>query len=281
MRMQTITRQTLKDYDVPGARFNPTGLVLESGLPEEEWQQIGRALTRVNQASYFWIGDWIEYGRKLYGIQTAYDLATQATALSASVLRGAARCARKYAPDERHATLSYCHHLVLEKYAPETRARLLTEAATLGLTTRQVRKLAEEECGTQKPNTERKSIVVHLWPETVDRLKQMAGDGHLDWFLTRVVEDWLRWKGEGASLREQQTTAQQRAEREAKGICIMCGARPADEERVPTKRYPTGRDCTGSRICVHCRTRGQERIRERKLWKELPDGATLAACAHS
>jgi hypothetical protein len=278
MAIQIKTPHKLADYDVPGARFNPTQLVLAAGLPEEDWQAIGRTLVNVNQASYFWLGDWILYGTKLYGVQTAYDLAAQATGLSRQVLRGAARCARSYLPADRFPSLSFHHHATLEKYPPQVRTKLLKEAEELGLTSRQVRKMAEEECGTEKPNTERKSVVVRLWPETIDRLKEMAGrNAKLDWFLTRIVEDWLRWRGESNCLREKRTTAEQRTDREAQGLCIMCGTRPGDNEKIPTERYPEGRAVRNSKTCRKCRELGQARYHRQKLFLEAPtSGSTLA-----
>ncbi len=59
------------------------------------------------------------------------------------------------------------HHMQIVKYPPETREKLLTEAEEIGLTTRQVRKAAEELHGTNEREDvlKRHLVSVYLWPE--------------------------------------------------------------------------------------------------------------------
>jgi hypothetical protein len=224
--------KTLAEYHVPGASFHPTELKLEPGLPEGDWQEIGRAVAHVRESAHLWLGDWLLYGTRLYGVQTAYDLARQATGLPEGTLRDARWCAKKYKPEERKPELSYCHHLVLAKYPTEVRERILTEAIEIGLTTRQCRKLAEDECGKrEKPKTARVDVSIHLWPETVERLRQMADGRQLTWFVSRIVEDWLRSKGETTCLRAEVNTQERRDAWRKEGICYLCGSNPASEGR--------------------------------------------------
>jgi hypothetical protein len=80
------TVHSLAKYHVPGAQFNPTQLVLEGGLSEAEWVNIGRAIAHVESSSKWWIGDWLMAGSKAYGKTAAYDLAQQATGQDKRVL---------------------------------------------------------------------------------------------------------------------------------------------------------------------------------------------------
>jgi hypothetical protein len=231
--------KTLAQYHVRGASFQPTELKLEAGLPEAEWMKIARAVAHVRECAHFWLGDLMLYGVRLYGVQTAYDLARQATSLPESTLRNAYWCSKKYRPDQRKPELSYCHHLRVARYPDETREKILTEAAELGLTSRQCLEMAQAEHGKlEKPKGARVDLKIHLWPETVERLKTMADGKQLNWFISRAIEDWLRWKGEGDCIPHPQTTAERRAEWEAEGLCILCGTRPHLE---------------GRKICEHCR----------------------------
>ena len=222
-----------------GASFQPVELKLEPGMCEGDWMAVARAVAHVRECAHFWLGDLMLYGVKLYGVQIAYDLARQATGLPEGTLRDALWCAKKYTPEQRKPALSYCHHLVIAKYPPQARERILNEAIEIGLTTRQVRKIAEEEFGkAEKPKSARVNVTIHLWPETVERLKEMADGKQLTWFISRAIEDWLRSKGEGDCVPHPQTTAERRAEWEAEGLRNLCGTNPHLE---------------GRKMCEHCR----------------------------
>ena len=58
------TVHNLAKYNVPGAHFNPTELKVDAGLSETEWSNIGRAITHVESASRWWIGDWLQAGTR-------------------------------------------------------------------------------------------------------------------------------------------------------------------------------------------------------------------------
>jgi hypothetical protein len=266
--------RTLAEYHIKGACFNPTELVLEPGLPEAEWMEIGRAIAHVYESARFWLGDFVEWGRRNYGVVTAYHLARQATGLSEGTLRCAARCARSYKPEERHTSLSYMHHLILVKYPPETREKLLTEAEEIGLTTRQVQKAAEEIHGKREREDvlKRRMVSVYLWPETYERYRTIAHAQcqRTSWLLTRALEEYLRIKGHEDALKIELTMAERRARWEAEGLCNLCGTRPALEAR---------------KICAHCReTRnllekvsGRNTHRTRRRWRDAPTVATIEA----
>ena len=231
--------KTLADYNVRGASFEPVELKLEAGMPEGDWMEVARAVAHVRECAHFWLGDLMMYGVRFYGVQTAYDLARQATSLPESTLRNAYWCSKKYRPEQRKPELSYCHHLRVARYPEQARERILTEASELGLTSRQCLQMAHAEFGkVERPKSDRVNITIHLWQETIERLKVMADGKQLTWFISRAIEDWLRWKGEGDCVPHPQTTAERRAEWESEGLCNLCGSRPHLE---------------GRKICEHCR----------------------------
>ena len=206
-------------------------------MPEGDWMEVARAVGHVRECAHFWLGDLMMYGVRFYGVQTAYDLARQATSLPESTLRNAYWCAKKYRPEQRKPELSYCHHLRVARYPEETREKILTEASELGLTSRQCLEMAQAEHGKlEKPKTARVKLSIHLWPETVERLKAMAEGRQLTWFVSRAIEQWLRSKGQGDCIPYPQTTAERRAEWKAAGICYFCGTNPATEGRHTCER---------------------------------------------
>ena len=199
---------------------------------------VARAVAHVRECARFQLGDLMLYGVKLYGVQIAYDLARQATGLPEGTLRDALWCARVHtrAAQARVVLLSSPRDC---KVSATARERILNEAIEIGLTTRQVRKIAEEEFGkAEKPKSARVNVTIHLWPETVERLKEMADGKQLTWFISRAIEDWLRSKGEGDCVPHPQTTAERRAEWEAEGLRNLCGTNPHLE---------------GRKMCEHCR----------------------------
>jgi hypothetical protein len=229
--------KSLASYHVRGASFNPTELKLASGMPEADWMEILRAVSHVYESAHFWLGDAMVYGTALYGVQTAYDLARQATGLSHSTLQASYRCAKRYAPEQRKPQLSFHHHNLLAYYKPELREKILNEAIEIGLTTRQCKEIAEKECGKrEKPKTGRVNVMVHLWPETVERLKAMADGKQLTWFVSRIIESWLREHGEEACLRTEMTTQERREAWRKAGICYICGTNPPTEGRYTCER---------------------------------------------
>ncbi len=55
-------------------QYSPTHLTLPGGLNYEEWEQIGRKIQMVANASMWWLGDWWAYGEHKYGERAAQAL---------------------------------------------------------------------------------------------------------------------------------------------------------------------------------------------------------------
>ncbi|MFB3917254.1 MAG: hypothetical protein ACE14M_11030 [Terriglobales bacterium] len=206
----------LSEYDVPGAHFNPTELNLSEGLSEKEYMEVGRALASVGQSANWWIGDFVDYGFRVYGKMTAYGLAQQATSYTRNNLYRCLRVAKRFPPARRVAALTFYHHSILASYPPDLVDRLLAEAVELGLTARQVKALAEEECSRKKKDG-RKRIVVYLWPQTHEALLERAGRMRLAHFIPQIVEEWLVGKpAERYEANGHRTRAWKEALREAR-----------------------------------------------------------------
>src|SRR5271170_3249275 len=61
--------KSLADYHVEGARLSPTELRMAEGMSEQDWVKIGRALAHVCMSTYWWIGDFVAYGMRNYGVK--------------------------------------------------------------------------------------------------------------------------------------------------------------------------------------------------------------------
>src|SRR3954451_24463303 len=74
----------------------------------ESWLGIGRRLSRITSASPWWLGDWLIYGRRLYGER--YKAALEVTDLDYQTLRNYAWVARRFPVSRRRDGLSFQHH---------------------------------------------------------------------------------------------------------------------------------------------------------------------------
>lgn len=184
----------LSDFQIKGAFFNPTELVIESGISEGEWMALGNALAQVCQSANWWCGDFIRYGVRTYGKEAAYDLAQQATGYTRAFLYRCASVATRFPAEKRLPELTFYHYMRMQSFPHDLTDRLLPEAAELGLTARQIYKMACEQIGTdpKKQNRfHRKKVIIHLWTETHGRLLARANGMKLSHFIGQILEEYL------------------------------------------------------------------------------------------
>jgi hypothetical protein len=196
--------KSIAEYDISGARFSPTELRISEGLDEQSWMQLGRALATICMSTYWWVGDFLIYGKQHYGSKVAFDLAQQATAFTRNVLYGCIRVARRYPPERRVEALTFCHHSILAKFQPELADKLLAEAVEYGYTSRQIRKMADEATGVPEKEAAWKAISVvlpvadyqalHGHCNGMKEAKTLGYRRRVEWLASKIVDDWLREK---------------------------------------------------------------------------------------
>lgn len=182
----------LSAYNVNGAHFNPTELVIDAGLAEGEWMQVGRMLAHVCQGALWWVGDLLLYGFQNYGKKASYDLAQQATSFTRSALYTCAYVAKRFPPHRRVAALTFHHHLMVARFDPVLADRLLAEAVQFGYTGRQLLDMAQDEIGETEKRSTRTDITVKLRKDVVDKLEALAQmqDKSLAIFAAGILEDY-------------------------------------------------------------------------------------------
>src|SRR5687767_13709047 len=72
-------------FDIPGCAITPTGLVIQPGMPIDDWVELGKRLSKAKDSLGIWRGDWIEYGKHEYGKK--YKEALALTGLKEGTLR--------------------------------------------------------------------------------------------------------------------------------------------------------------------------------------------------
>jgi hypothetical protein len=72
---QAEDRAALREF----ARTTASSLRLRQGMGFDDWLSIGSQIARISNASAWWLGDWVVYGRRAYGDR--YKRALEATEL--------------------------------------------------------------------------------------------------------------------------------------------------------------------------------------------------------
>lgn len=86
-----------------------TALLLPVDLPIDTWKQIGEQIHIISDASAWWIGDWLRFGRDKY--PDRYKRAIGETSLEYQTLRNYAWVAGRFEVSRRRGALSFQHHL--------------------------------------------------------------------------------------------------------------------------------------------------------------------------
>lgn len=117
------------------AQPSRTQLVLEDGLPFNEWRRLGERLVRMGESTQWWIGDWLNYGERY---RRDYRQAMEELDRAYGTLRNLAYVAAKVPPEIRHPELSWSCHRAVTSLGPEEQRVWLDEALRQGWTTREL-----------------------------------------------------------------------------------------------------------------------------------------------
>src|SRR5262245_65136386 len=79
------------------------GLRIPAGLPFEDWERAGRQLSGLLDASSWWLGDWLLFGKDHY--TDRYERVIGAVGLQYQTLRNSAWVARKFEIHRRRQAL--------------------------------------------------------------------------------------------------------------------------------------------------------------------------------
>lgn len=115
-----------------------TGIEFHQELDFEEWESLGYKLARVGKSIGFIIGDWINYGEKLWGEK--YQDAINRSGLDYQTLRDFAYVAGRIELSLRNDNLDFNHHRVVAKLPSGDQKEWLKAAEKHGLSVRRLRK---------------------------------------------------------------------------------------------------------------------------------------------
>jgi hypothetical protein len=114
------------------------GLHIPRDISFEDWEHIGKQLSKVVDSSSWWLGDWLVFGKKYYSDR--YQRAIRSAGLSYQTLRNYAWVARRFELHRRREHLTFQHHAEVASLPLELQDSLLDGAERHHWTTKQLRK---------------------------------------------------------------------------------------------------------------------------------------------
>jgi hypothetical protein len=124
-----------------------TALSLPENLPLDSWKQIGEQIHVISDASAWWIGDWLRFGRDKY--PDRYKRAIGETSLEYQTLRNYAWVAGRFDASRRRDRLSFQHHLEVAALPQDQQDLWLQRAEQFGWSRNDLR--AELRCYRDDP----------------------------------------------------------------------------------------------------------------------------------
>lgn len=113
------------------------GYVLPPAITFERWRQVGVNLQQMQRSVNWWAGDWLRFGEDRWG-EEAYQAVADITGHGDESLKQAVWVSSRFPAGTRVPSLSWAHHRAVAGLEPETRARVLREAAAASLSTREL-----------------------------------------------------------------------------------------------------------------------------------------------
>lgn len=120
------------------------GWTLPENLTEQDWVEAGRALSRIEGALTWWIGDWWAFGEHRYGARKELTDSDDWEGPSFQTCADAASVCRQIESSRRRELLSYSFHRECLGLPADEADRLLLLAETDGLTRKALREKVKE-----------------------------------------------------------------------------------------------------------------------------------------
>lgn len=114
-----------------------TGLVIHGDPALEAWIEAGKTLRELDSSIHWWIGDWLNYGQKKYGI--TYEEAMKKTGFAYQTLMDDKWIASRIGFSLRKEILTWGHHRIVASLPPHQQETLLNLAVDRKLTIDQLR----------------------------------------------------------------------------------------------------------------------------------------------
>jgi hypothetical protein len=125
-----LAEQPRNLLDMPRCTFTTVGLIIERGMPIDDWVELGKRLAKAKDSLGIWRGDWIEYGKHEYGKK--YAAALEMTGLKPGTLRNDVWVANAIPLSLRSDKLTSRHYKELAPLKRKNKIQMWVERAVQG-----------------------------------------------------------------------------------------------------------------------------------------------------
>lgn len=113
--MRDKTDKSLAQILPPHGKLTLVSLELPASLNKAQWQELGVALGRLDEAKQWWLGDWWAFGGHKYGERKALVGDDDWDGPAFGTCANAASVCRAFETSRRRELLTFSHHEVLAK----------------------------------------------------------------------------------------------------------------------------------------------------------------------
>ena len=128
---------------IPKCDISKNKLEFDPSLTFDEWKEAGRFLKQVEGSVQFWVGDWLNFGKKKYE-HGKYELALQELGYEYHTLRKLSYVSDEVESDRRRSLLDFSHHAEVAPLPPEEQSQWLDKAEHEQLSVRELRTQIKE-----------------------------------------------------------------------------------------------------------------------------------------
>lgn len=164
-----------------GMRFSPA-------LEFRDWVGVGRRIGLHANASLWWLGDWLIFGKAAY--RRSYKRGVLLTGLEYKTLRNYAVVARCFGVSRRRDKLSFHHHAEVCALAREEQDLWLDRAEAEGWTRNELRRRLRLE-RTGEPSTTAVTVRLSTEPTRTERWERAAAlsESELQQWIVNVLDE--------------------------------------------------------------------------------------------
>jgi N6-adenosine-specific RNA methylase IME4 len=140
-------RYSMPVLALPG-QVTETGLTLPESMSFEQWQEVGAQLQKAERSLMWWVGDWLLYGERKWGIR--YEAAMEATGKAYQTLRHAQVVAKRFDLCRRRHNLPFSFHAEVAGVPAQQADELLALAEREDWTRKDLRNAVRQRRNTEK-----------------------------------------------------------------------------------------------------------------------------------
>jgi hypothetical protein len=166
-----------------GVKSSRTGMRFDPLMPMDDWKTLGVKIAIYSEATAWWLGDWLAFGRMKYGRR--YKEGIGPTGLEYQTLRNYAVVARRFELSRRRDNLSFQHHAEVCAMADDDQDFWLDLAAEHHWSKTELRRRLRGHSTEAAPKARGTTLRLVIEPPRDDRWRQAAKRNH------RPLEDWI------------------------------------------------------------------------------------------